>query len=158
MPKLVDKIGYVLSFDNVYKNIVAPMLMDQPVTLPVNPDYLSQENVFFKDENGAWQVLDALEINLDEEYSILPGFSIIPHQIIDFQIQPRTFECEGDFRNDDLMSYIYYDRISECLFPHYADYKKNKKKLIEITPSATENLPAWCHRAEIISEIRKKSR
>jgi superfamily II DNA or RNA helicase len=38
-----DKIGYVLAFENVWKDVLMPLLKEQPVTLPVDPDYLAQE-------------------------------------------------------------------------------------------------------------------
>lgn len=144
MRKMGDKIGYVLCFDNIYKNIVAPMLAKQPVTLPVNPDYLSQDNLYYVGENKIWQVLD---FDMDEKPPLEPKFRIRSRKIIDFQIQPQSFEENDAFQSNDILSYLNYDRISECIFSNYVEYQRYKKQLIDVTASTTTDLATWYREA-----------
>lgn len=85
---LGSKIGYVLCFDNVYQEIIRKLLADQPLTLPVSPDYLAQAKGY-KLSNNKWQVTDIPDECMEGDRlkkGICYPFCIIPKTIRNFSI------------------------------------------------------------------------
>lgn len=153
MRKLEDKIGYVLCFDNVLREVVSPMLASQKVTLPVSTEYLMQETFYYTKDKIHWFVGDNDDMELKTRI-LTPGsgykiaFRIVPKPIRNFYIEatpdieePEAALSEND--KEDALRLALFGVNSGQLFSAYPKSKREKGGLSVCIDAMTGDLSRW---------------
>ncbi|MBI2790352.1 MAG: DEAD/DEAH box helicase family protein [Gammaproteobacteria bacterium] len=155
MRKLEDKIGYVLCFDNVLREVVSPMLASQKVTLPVSAEYLMQETFYYTKDKIHWFVGDNDDMELKTRI-LTPGsgykiaFKIVPKPIRNFHIEshPDIEESEAEVElsendKEDALRLALFGVNSGQLFSAYPKSKRKRSGLSVCIDAMTGDLSKW---------------